>query len=149
MPRPSDEDKPGSAGVPPAGDEAPQQAGEDARAPGRPSRAARRRRAVQLGFGLIGLAGLTTMVLMIKDQPWAKAALGGLIAWQSFWYGLRVLVMIGIWRREPELSNSEKWWIAITVPIGILFAIWLGRGKLSEWIAADEARENEVCDDGS
>ncbi len=57
--------------------------------------------------------------------------------------------MIGIWNREPELSNREKWWIGITVPIGILFAIWLGRGKLSQWIAAEEAREDEERDDGS
>ncbi len=114
-----------------------------------PSRAARRRRAVQLGFGLLGLSGLTAMVVLIHDRPWAKQGLAILIGWQLLWYTLRALVMIGIWNREPELSNREKWWIGITVPIGILFAIWLGRGKLSQWIAAEEAREDEERDDGS
>ena len=114
-----------------------------------PSRAQRRRRGVQLGFGLLGVTCLTLTVLALRDQPWVKQGIAILIAWQSFWYLLRALIMFGIWNREPELSNKEKWWIAITVPIGILFAIWLGKGRLSQWIAADEAREAEAMDDGS
>lgn len=127
----------------------PRAAPEDKPARRPPSRAARRRRGVQLGFGLLGLAGLAALVTAMWRQPWVKQGLWILIAWQSFWYALRVLVMIAIWRRESELSNAEKWWIAVTVPIGILFAIWLGRGKLSEWIAAEEATDAEDDDDGS
>lgn len=113
------------------------------------SRSGRRRRALQFGFGLLGVVCLTGAILGIRHQPWARAALGGLLTWQLSWYALRVFLMIGIWGREPELSTTEKTWIAITVPIGIVFVIWLGRGKLSDWIAADEARELEARHDGS
>jgi hypothetical protein len=109
-------------------------------------RAARRRRAVQLGFGLLGLTCLTGTVVLIRDQPWVEKGLIFVIGWQLAWYVVRAIVMLSIWNREPELSNREKWWIAITVPIGILFAIWLGRGRLSQWIAAEEAREIEESD---
>lgn len=89
----------------------------------------------------MGLTTLTITVLLMRDQPWVKQGVLALIAFQAFWYLLRVLLMIGIWKREPELSAGDKIWLGITAPIYVLGAIWWYHGKLSDWIAGAETKE--------
>ncbi len=93
---------------------------------------------MQAALGLIGLLGLVLLVVSLCGRPWLRSGLLAVVVWQSFWYLLRAVLMVGIWRREPGLSPGEKLWMALTVPIYILFGVWCYRGRLSAWLAAEK-----------
>ncbi len=97
-----------------------------------------RRRWVQVALAVVGLVGLTGLVVLLRNQPWVQRGVLLLVLWQGFWYLVRALLMLSIWRREPELSATEKWWLALTAPIVLLFGVWWYRGRLSAWVAAGE-----------
>lgn len=100
-------------------------------------RAAKRRLIVDVALLVCGLAGLTALFLAARN-PVLKGVVIGVVAWQGLWYLVRIYLMVGIWRRETALSTGRKLWVAITMPIAVLFAVWAGRGKLSEWMTDEE-----------
>lgn len=84
--------------------------------------------------GIIGLIG----IYHLSGDPRVRQALWLLVAWQGAWYTLRLVLMVGIWRREPALSSGRKVWLGLTMPIGGIAAIWAGRGALSAWLESTE-----------
>ena len=98
----------------------------------------RRYRVVQGVLGVTGLVGLGLLAWSLAGQPWLRRGLWLVAGWQLFWYGVRAVLMVGIWRAETELSRGEKVWMALTVPIAVLFGVWCYRGKLSAYLAAEK-----------
>ncbi|HAZ62944.1 MAG TPA: hypothetical protein DCZ72_04955 [Armatimonadetes bacterium] len=104
-------------------------------------RAAKRRLIVDIVLLVCGLVGLTALVMAAR-HPVLKGVAIGLILYQGFWYLVRIYLMVGIWRRETALTTGRKLWVAITMPIVALFAVWAGRGKLSQWMSDQEPTDD-------
>ncbi len=97
----------------------------------------KRRVLLDLVLLLCGVLGLVTLY-RYSDHPRLRQALWALVAWQSFWYAIRLYMMIGIWRREHALTAARKLWLGLTMPIPGIAAIWAGRGALSDWLTQSE-----------
>ncbi|NUQ00638.1 MAG: hypothetical protein HUU35_12370, partial [Armatimonadetes bacterium] len=89
----------------------------------------RRHRWVQAALAVVGLGGLLTLVLLLDSSPRLQAGARALLYWQVGWYLVRLALMLGIWRREPQLSATEKAWMGLTTPVYLLFVIWWFRGR--------------------
>jgi hypothetical protein len=112
-----------------------------------------RRQVVLILITLVGLAGLGLLYVTLRPHfpggwddlsPLAQRGVWALVAWQGFWYVVRLVLMVLIWRREAELTPGEKLWMAFTAPVAVIFAVYLGRGKISEWICAGQPVEDET-----
>lgn len=102
------------------------------------SRSARRRLVVDIVLLLCGIVAIITLFKLSHD-PRLRGGILLLVAWQASWYVVRLVLMVGIWRRETALSAGRKVWLGLTMPIGGLFAIWAGRGALSAWLTKENA----------
>lgn len=89
---------------------------------------------VLLVCALLGLGSLW----YCGTAPRAQRFVGAAVAWFGFWYGLRLLLVCGIWRRETALGPGRKLWLGVTVPIWGLWLVWVGRGRLSTWLSDDQ-----------
>ncbi|MCC7490828.1 MAG: hypothetical protein IT204_00695 [Fimbriimonadaceae bacterium] len=104
---------------------------------------------MSLGFGLSGLLFLTLTVVAFRQQPWLRDGLLVVLCWQACWWLVRLLLMLGIWRREPALSATEKVWIGLTLPVAALLGVWWSRGRLSRWVTAAEETVDEQPGDAA
>lgn len=98
---------------------------------------------VLLVCGVVGLVGLGIAFHRLNSPAWRGVLLLA-VGYQLFWWSVRVVLMIGIWRRETALNVGRKLWLGVTTPMPVLVGVWLGRGKLSGWL---EAGDEETGDE--
>jgi hypothetical protein len=97
-------------------------------------RGALRRLLVDLALLACGISGVTSLCVLVKTQPWLRGGLFAILAWQTFWYSVRLVLMIGIWRRERAIGPGRKVWLGLTAPLPVLSGIWYGRGRFGNWL---------------
>ncbi len=84
---------------------------------------------------LVGVGGLTGLYFTFRDNALIRRGIVWLLCYQAFWYLVRIVVMVRIWRQEPAIGGGQKLWLGITAPIYVLIPIMLGQGKLSAWLS--------------
>jgi hypothetical protein len=86
-----------------------------------------------------GISGLVTLWKLGQGHGTWQLVFGAAVVWQLFWYTLRVVVMVFIWRRERAISPGRKIWIGLAMPIWGLLGILIGHGALSAWLEAERS----------